>query len=164
MTEVTAMTETTTGADNTALPTTMVDDGDGTVTFTREFDAPRERIFAAYTDPDQLARFFAPEGMSVPRDSVVVEPHKGGRCELTMVMGDMEMPFKGVYLDVREPELLAFHIPGEAMKQEITLTDLGGGRTRLTLRQTDVPEQFRGPGAQLGFNSSWNLLERLLAE
>ncbi|NUU22666.1 MAG: SRPBCC domain-containing protein [Streptomycetaceae bacterium] len=146
-----------------ALPTTMIDNGDGDVTFVREFDAPRERIFAAYTDPDQLVKFFAPEGMTVPRDSVTLEPRPGGRCELTMVMGDMQMPIKGVYLAVREPELLAFHVPGEEMKQEITLTDLGGGRTRLTLRQTDVPEQFRGPGAHLGFNSSWNLLERHLA-
>ncbi|MGW1990374.1 SRPBCC family protein [Embleya sp. NPDC001921] len=148
---------------NTALATTMTDDGDGTVTFVREFDAPCEEVFAAYTDPDRIVTFFAPEGLSVPRESVTLEPRTGGRCELTMVMGDMEIPFNGVYLDVVAPHRLAFHVPGEAMRQELTLTDLGEGRTRLTLRQTDVPEQFRGEGAHLGFDSSWNLPARHLA-
>ncbi|MYS80488.1 SRPBCC family protein [Embleya scabrispora] len=148
---------------NTALATTMTDDGDGTVTFVREFDALREEVFAAYTDPDRIVAFFAPEGLSVPRESVTLEPWTGGRCELTMVMGDTEISFKGVYLDVDAPRRLAFHVPGEAMSQELTLTELAEGRTRLTLRQTDVPEQFRGEGAHLGFDSSWNLLARHLA-
>ncbi|WP_436770785.1 SRPBCC family protein [Yinghuangia sp. YIM S09857] len=147
----------------TPMATTMIDNGDGDVTFVREFDAPREAVFAAYTDPDQIVKFFAPEGLTVPRESVTLEPWKGGRCELTMVMGDMEIPFAGVYLDVVEPERLAFHVPGEAMKQEITLTDLGDGRTRITLHQTDVPEQFRGEMAHAGFDSSWNLLAQHLA-
>ncbi|UGQ11624.1 SRPBCC domain-containing protein [Yinghuangia sp. ASG 101] len=147
----------------TPLATTMTDHGDGSVTFVREFDAPREKVFAAYTDPDQIVRFFAPEGLSVPRESVTLEPRPGGRCELTMVMGDMRMPFNGVYLDVVEPEKLAFHVPGDAMRQELTFTDLGAGRTRLTLHQTDVPEQLRGEGAHLGFDSSWNQLAHHLA-
>ncbi|HSA48516.1 MAG TPA: SRPBCC domain-containing protein [Yinghuangia sp.] len=149
--------------EKTTLATVMIDNGDGEVTFVREFDAPRERVFAAYTDPDQIVKFFAPEGFSVPRESVVLEPHVGGRCELTMVGMGMEIPINGVYLEVAAPEKLAFHVPGEPMKQEITLTDLGEGRTRLTLRQTDVPEQMRGEMAHMGFDSSWNLLENHLA-
>ncbi|WP_331770040.1 SRPBCC domain-containing protein (plasmid) [Embleya sp. NBC_00888] len=150
---------------NTAPATTMTGDGDGDgrVTFVREFDAPCEEVFAAYTDPDRIVTFFAPEGPSVPRESVTLEPWTGGRCELTMVMGDMEISFKGVYLDVVAPHRLAFHVPGEAMRQEPTLTDLGEGRARPTLRQTDVPEQFRGEGAHLGFDSGWNLPARHLA-
>ncbi|MCF2531991.1 SRPBCC family protein [Yinghuangia soli] len=147
----------------TPFTTAMTDNGDGNVTFVREFDAPREAVFAAYTDADQLANFFAPEGLTVPRESVTVEPEKGGRFELTMVMGEMEIPFAGAFLAIEEPERLAFHVPGEAMEQEITLTDLGGGRCRLTLHQTNVPEQFRGPHAHAGFDSSFSLLARHLA-
>src|SRR6185437_7880791 len=40
---------------------------------TREFDAPRELVYRAFVDPDQLAAWFGPVGYSVPRDSVSVE-------------------------------------------------------------------------------------------
>ena len=46
----------------------------GYVTVTRDFDAPRELVFGAFTDPQQLARFWGPTGTHVPPESVVIEP------------------------------------------------------------------------------------------
>ena len=56
-----------------------------TLTMTREFDAPRELVFDAFTDPDQLAAWFGPVGVDSPRDRIVVEPRVGGAWQLVMV-------------------------------------------------------------------------------
>ena len=144
--------------------TTYAEDGD-TVTLTREFDAPRERVFAAYVHPDEFAVFFAPEGLHVPRDSVAIDAHPGGRFACTMVMddGSAEFPVEGRFLEVVAPERIAFVEPDSGMEQELTLADLGGGRCRLTVRQTHVPEEYRGPDAHAGFDSSFRRLARHLA-
>ncbi len=39
----------------------------------RVFDAPRELVYRAFTDPDQLAQWFGPVGYSVPRDTVDID-------------------------------------------------------------------------------------------
>jgi uncharacterized protein YndB with AHSA1/START domain len=52
---------------------------------THVFDATREQVFDAWTDPDQVARWWAPDGFEIPRDSVTIEPRVGGRFHLTMV-------------------------------------------------------------------------------
>ena len=55
-------------------------------TITRVFDAPRELIWSALTDPEQLIRFWGPEGTHVPIESVTVEPRQGGVFQVTMVL------------------------------------------------------------------------------
>jgi uncharacterized protein YndB with AHSA1/START domain len=52
---------------------------------TRVFDAPRELVYRAFVDPDELAQWFGPVGWSVPRDSVSVDPRVGGHQVFTMV-------------------------------------------------------------------------------
>ena len=42
----------------------------GLVLITRIFEAPRERVFRAWTDPDQVAEWYGPEQMETPRESV----------------------------------------------------------------------------------------------
>ena len=55
---------------------------------TRMFDASRERVFKAWTDPDDVAEWFSPAPLTTPRDSVRIDLRVGGRYELTMVMPD----------------------------------------------------------------------------
>jgi uncharacterized protein YndB with AHSA1/START domain len=52
---------------------------------TRIFDAPRALVHRAFTDPDQLAAWFGPVGLSVPRDSVEIDARVGGHQRFTMV-------------------------------------------------------------------------------
>ena len=63
-------------------------------TVTRIFDASRELVWSALTDPQQLIRFWGPEGTSVPIESITVEPRQGGVFRLTMVLneGGTEFP------------------------------------------------------------------------
>src|SRR4051794_15231495 len=81
------------------------------VVITRVFDAPRELVFRAWTDPDQLASWFGPEGMEIPRESVLIDPRVGGRFELRMVRSEMGFEMALVYeiVELVEPELLVLH-------------------------------------------------------
>ena len=65
---------------------------DERVLITRVFDAPREHVFKAWTDPDEVAAWYGPEHMDIPRETVRIDPRVGGRGELTMVQpgGGME--------------------------------------------------------------------------
>lgn len=76
----------------TPLATPMTDQGDDSVAFVDEFVAPRGKVFAACTDADRIVKFFAPDGLSVPRESVTPEPHQGRRRKPTRAMGDRRCP------------------------------------------------------------------------
>jgi len=52
---------------------------DEQILITRIFEAPRERVFAAWTDPDQVATWYGPEQFDTPPDSVHIELRVGGR-------------------------------------------------------------------------------------
>jgi uncharacterized protein YndB with AHSA1/START domain len=64
---------------------TPVTASDQEVLITRIFDAPREQVFKAWTDPDEVAAWYGPEHMDVPRENVRIDPRVGGRWEVTMV-------------------------------------------------------------------------------
>ena len=81
---------------------------DHEVLITRIFDAPRERVFRAWTDPDEVAAWFGPEHFETPRDRVRIDLRVGGRYELTMVRRDSggEFPVGYDIVELVEPELL----------------------------------------------------------
>ena len=128
-----------------------------------EVDAPRERVFAAYTDATAIPHFWAPEGVEIPPDSVELEPVAGGPFNMVMRVGDDEYPMTGSFAEVVEPEYVAFHEPGLDIRCVISFEDIGEGRTRVTVLQTNVPEEFRGENAELGFQSSFRRLAAYLA-
>ncbi len=111
------------------------------ITTTRVFDAPREKVWREWTEPERFADWFGGEA-EVPLASVAMDVRKGGTWRLTMFAGPerREIHWKGEYLEVDEPERLVFTIsdqPGDAAAQLVTvvLADLGGGRTELRLEQ-----------------------------
>ena len=59
--------------------------GDPTILITRIFEAPREVVFAAWLDPDQVAEWYGPEHFTTPREKITIEPRVGGRWDVTMV-------------------------------------------------------------------------------
>lgn len=52
----------------------------------RDFDAPREMVFRAWTDPEHLAKWWGPEGMSASH--VELDPRVGGRYRCSMAGPD----------------------------------------------------------------------------
>jgi uncharacterized protein YndB with AHSA1/START domain len=111
------------------------------ITLTRVFDAPRERVWREWTEPERFADWFGGEA-EVPLSTVSMDVRKGGSWRLTMFAGPerREIRWKGEYLEVVEPERLIFTIsdqPGDDAAELVTvvLADLGDGRTELRLEQ-----------------------------
>ncbi|WP_433724879.1 SRPBCC family protein [Nocardia sp. CA-129566] len=79
-------------------------------TIVRVFDAPRELVFRAWLDPDQLVEWAGPEGFSTPRETIVAQPWVGGRYESVMVADadGASFPSAGVFREITEPERLVF--------------------------------------------------------
>jgi len=97
----------------------------------RTFDAPRELVWAAWTDPDQIAQWWGPAGLRTPRETVEMDLRPGGVFRLTMVMEatGAEFPSDMRFTEVAEPERLAFEWDGQrgigAGSSVVTFTDLG---------------------------------------
>jgi len=116
-------------------------------TLTRVFDAPRERVWREWTEPEAFADWFGAR-LEVPLSSVSMDVREGGSLRLTMLAERREIHWKGEYLEVEEPERLVFTIsdrPGEERELvTVVLTDLGDGRTEMLLEQRGHmrPEQY----------------------
>ena len=145
--------------------TTDANTSTGELTFTRVFNAPRELVFAFMIDPNHLTLFWGPIGTSAPLDRIVIEARLGGRFD-TVIVNDAdgsEYPNHGVFVEVVAPERLVWHEPQLDMTTTSTFTDLGDGRTEVTIHQSNVPEMFRSGEAQAGFQSSLDRFEAYLS-
>ncbi|MEU4161220.1 SRPBCC domain-containing protein [Actinoplanes sp. NPDC026670] len=140
---------------------------------TRIFDAPRELVYRAFTDPDQLAAWFGPVGWSVPRDTVDIDARPGGKQVFTMVNDadpSMSSPVNATFVEVVENELLVgeedvSHIPdfgADKLRLTIEFHDEEGGRTRLVLTQSPFPAEM-WEGAREGWGSSFTKLDKILS-
>jgi uncharacterized protein YndB with AHSA1/START domain len=118
----------------------MIDDR--TLVITRVFDAPRDRVFAAWADQDQAARWWGPKGFISA--SCTMDVRIGGVWRRVMRSPDgTEHRARGVYREISRPERLVFTYAWEdesgRPKHEtlvtLTFADLGGGKTELTLHQ-----------------------------
>jgi uncharacterized protein YndB with AHSA1/START domain len=135
------------------------------VRITREFDAPREAVFAAWTVPSELADWYGPAQFDTPEETISIDLRVGGRLELTMVRRDSgeAMPAGYEILELDPPALLVLRsdpMPQYGMPEpvitRVELHDLGGGRTRMELIDGLYPE---GSGhAETGWNSSFDRL------
>lgn len=121
-------------------------------TLVRDFDATPEDLWSAWTDPDEVAQWWHPRGVSTPRESVSLDPRVGGRYAYTMVndeTGDA-YPTGGVYLEVQPFERLVFTwgdpdaAPDAAPVATVTLAP-NGDRTRMTFGLRGV-ESHPGDG------------------
>jgi uncharacterized protein YndB with AHSA1/START domain len=123
------------------------------ITITRVFDAPRERVWKEWTEPERFADWFGGTESEVPLSSVSMDVRQGGSWRLTMHAARGEIQWRGEYREVVEPERLVLTIsdqPGEEEYELVTvvLTDLGDGRTEMHLEQRGrmTPEQYERAG------------------
>jgi uncharacterized protein YndB with AHSA1/START domain len=139
------------------------------ITITREYDAPRELVWRAWTEPDQLASWWGPRGWSTAADEVVMDVRPGGAFRVTSTGGEGErMTVEGVYREVAEPERLVLEEDGagawhEGAVSEVSLIDLGDGRTRMDFRATIRTTAEMASHAQAGLASSLDRLAEHLA-
>jgi uncharacterized protein YndB with AHSA1/START domain len=142
---------------------------DREVRISRTFDAPRELVFRAWLDPEQIVAWMAPAGLEVPRSSVQVDARVGGRIEYSMVdpSSGQEYPVVFQIVEISEPDLLLFESPAQPDLgfPERTTTrvvfDENGDETTVTITQgphTDETIQ----DADAGWTSILDNLEALL--
>ncbi|HEX4084906.1 MAG TPA: SRPBCC family protein, partial [Chthoniobacteraceae bacterium] len=138
----------------------------GEITLTREFDAPRSRVFQAWTDPLQLAQWWGPFGFSNPRCEL--DPRPGGKIHVDMRGPDgMVYPMPGEYREIVEPERIVF-TAGAAddagtllfeILNIVTFEEASEGKTRLTLRTelihaTEEAKERYLSGQKIGWSQS----------
>jgi uncharacterized protein YndB with AHSA1/START domain len=138
---------------------------DPQILITRIFDAPRAAVFAAWTDPGQIAAWFGPEHFDTPADKVVVELRVGGRYELTMVQRDTgaEHPVRYEIVELVEPELIVLRcepMPAMGLPEgtwtRVELHD-HGDKTRMTLSDGPYPPEA-GRHAEAGWHAALDKL------
>ncbi len=143
---------------------------DQTVMITRMFEAPRDRVFEAWTDPDQVAAWYGPEPVDTPRERIHIDLGVGGRYELTMVQRDGGAEFTIGYeiLELVEPELIVLRsdpMP-EAGMHEPTVVRVEfhdhGAKTRMTLTDGPFPPEGHGH-AEAGYRAAFDKLAALVA-
>jgi uncharacterized protein YndB with AHSA1/START domain len=125
------------------------------ITITRVFDAPRERVWKEWTEPERFADWFGGGDAEVPLSTVSMDVSRGGSWRLTMFAepGRREIHWQGEYREVVEPERLVFTVsdqPGDDAFELVivVLTDLGDGRTGMHFQQRGhmTPEQYERAG------------------
>jgi len=122
----------------TAIAENAASTADREIVLTRDFDAPRELVWEAYTDERHLPHWFGPNGFTITMHSIDVRP--GGMWRYIMHGPDgRDWTNRQVYQEVVRPERLVY-LHGEDVDDDpgafhvtVTLDDLGG-RTRVTQR------------------------------
>jgi uncharacterized protein YndB with AHSA1/START domain len=123
----------------------------------RELNAPRERAFAAWTDPDKAARWWVPQDCTLVSCKMDVRPGGGWHRRLRVPAGGIIAKW-GEYREVVAPERLVFtyntqYADGTVDPETlvtVTFEDLGK-RTRLTLRH----ERFWSEPARISHSGGW---------
>lgn len=139
---------------------------------TRIFDAPREMVFRAWTDPARLKRWWGPRGFANPVCDVDVRP--GGAIRIDMLGPDGKVyPMTGTYLEVEEPERLVFlssalDANGQPLFEVlnvVTFAQEPGNKTKLTLHVKVSKIRPEAAPHIAGMEIGWNMtLDRLAAE
>jgi uncharacterized protein YndB with AHSA1/START domain len=140
------------------------------ITITRVFDAPREIVWKAWTEPEQLARWWGPRGCSNPLARITMDVRPGGAFSVTSVSDEdgSEVTSRGVYREVAEPERLVFDEPaGDAWHEGavtvVSFSERGEGRTEVVLQATiQTTDEMRGL-AEAGMAGSLDRLAEHLA-
>lgn len=129
---------------------------------TRLIDAPREKVFKAWTDPELLKQWFAPLPWTTPHAELDVRT--GGANPIVMRSPEgNEFPNRGVYLEVIENERLVFTDaytkawePSEKPFFTAVLTfEDEGGKTRYTARALHWTVADRETHEKMGFHEGW---------
>jgi len=121
-------------ADTMAKADYVIEPGKQEIIITRVFDAPRELVFKAYTDPKLLPQWFGPRDYTTIVDKMEARP--GGLWRFVQRNQDgEEFAFHGVHHDIVAPERIVATfeyegVPGHVLLQTLTL-EPQGQKTRL---------------------------------
>jgi uncharacterized protein YndB with AHSA1/START domain len=131
---------------------------------TRLIDAPREKVYRAWTDPHLLKQWFAPLPYTTPVAELDVRP--GGSAFIVMRGPDgNDLPNRGVYLEVVPDQRLVSTDayvkawePSEKPFMTLIITfEPEGGKTRYTARVRHWTVADRETHEKMGFHQGWGI-------
>jgi len=124
-----------------ATTKTTIDKNTFTITFQRKFSAPREVVFAAWTEPEHIQHWWDPTGE--PLSDCTVDLRPGGSFKFTNRDSAHSPPFAGVYRVIERPAQLVFEALGAVGTVRLEGKD---GMTHMTVSircsSSDHLEQF----------------------
>lgn len=138
----------------------------------REFEAPRDLVFRAHTDPGLYAQWLGPRGLETSFE--VFEPRTGGQYRFIQKDEDGNVfAFRGVNHLVKAPELLIGTFEFEGLPEEghvsmetLRLEELPGGRTKLRAQSVFQSVEDRdgmiASGMEQGINEGYERLDEVL--
>lgn len=147
----------------------MTAESDDIVRITRLIDAPREDVFRAWTDPEQLRKWWGPGEFTC--SEAEVDLRAGGRYRLAMQPSSGE-PFivGGTYREIEPPAKLVYTWrweTGPAADGSESLVsvefNLRGGGTEVILTHTDFPESHGPAPYEMGWEGGLDKFEALVA-
>jgi uncharacterized protein YndB with AHSA1/START domain len=149
---------------------TITTSGDRGVRIERIFNAPRERVWQAMTDPKLVAQWWG-RGNKLVIERLEVE--RGGHWRFVEHSDHGVHGFEGRFAEVKPPERVVqtFEwdgMPGHVALETATLEDLGDGRTRLVNTSLFMTAEDRDgmlqSGMESGLNESYAALDKVLAK
>lgn len=141
---------------------TDADTSDNQLTIRRTFEAPRERVWRAFTDPDEFEQWFVPEGMDA--EVHALDPVPGGELSVSWRSEEHQMANEGTFEEVVENERL------------VTVEETPQGVNRLTYEfhavedgtevvlTHELPDAAMVDGAREGWAGILDNLEAVVAE
>ena len=141
---------------------------DREIVIERIFDAPRDRVWRAFTDPKLVAQWWG-RGNKLVVERMEVE--RGGRWRFVEHSPEGVHGFEGRYREVtpKERVVQTFEwdgMPGHVIVETMVLEDLGDGRTKVTntslFHTTEERDGMKNAGMEQGLNESYAALDRVL--
>jgi uncharacterized protein YndB with AHSA1/START domain len=142
---------------------------DRSIRIERVFDAPRDRVWRAFTDPELVAQWWG-RGNKLVIERLEVE--RGGHWRFVEHSPDGIHGFEGRYREVTPPSRLVqtFEwdgMPGYVIIETIEFEEVGSGRTKVVntslFYATEERDGMLASGMEEGLNQSYAALDRLLA-
>jgi uncharacterized protein YndB with AHSA1/START domain len=137
--------------------------------FVRTYDAPRQLVWTAWTDPDQIAKWWGPRGVTTPRESIELDLRPGGRMRFDMVddATGTVYPNSGTVVEVEPPARIVWADDGfpdgtGKATATVTFTAVDEATTKVRVHVVaDFTEPVRA-GAEIGWGSQLDKLAELL--
>ena len=136
----------------------------------REFDAPPERVFRAWIDPQLFVQWIGPRSIDTMIETW--DARTGGEWRYTASGDDFSMVFWGSFHEVRPSERLVQTFsfdgaPDRVSLETMTFEPLEGGRCRITgvsvVESMELRDQMLASGMEVGVNEGYEKLDELLA-
>jgi uncharacterized protein YndB with AHSA1/START domain len=140
------------------------------VTVSRVIPATREEAFKAWTDPEQIKRWFGPGEFNTPEAEVDLRPGGAYRFVMHAPEGN-PMPISGTYQAVDEPGLLVYtwkwEVEGMGDDEslvKVEFRDAGDSRTEIVITHSRYPQEHTGEPYRMGWEGGLDKVEQIFAE